>query len=301
MTNEELSNMWKKEIAKSLAEMPELLKRLHPVEFSSGLWEVYRGAYGDIREDVAFLFCPKELLPEMGRIRRLDFEEKGDDQVVFDNLCENLSHQLSFYEAAYLALPYLVLFLEKKRREGDFKWQMEIIMETGVIMSTDFPENHGEWEESVPEDILESYRLAKELFKEMTKEFIWKNMDLLKKEEQAKLEYFCTGILAIFDAPKAAFQLLLGNWEQCAVECKNCGYYNEDMEIDDEEQIKEIIEPAMSVIGKWDQKGFDDTYLWFNNLVHMFGIENEWKIPYFYGTYTCPECGRKGILIEWMA
>lgn len=29
-------------------------------------------------------------------------------------------------------------------------------------------------------------------------------------------------------------------------------------------------------------------------------MEEEWKVPYYYGTYTCPECGSRGILIEWM-
>ncbi len=60
------------------------------------------------------------------------------------------------------------------------------------------------------------------------------------------------------------------------------------------------IEPAESVIGKWDGKSYDNTYLWFSNLVHSLGVEDEWKISYYYGTYTCPECGNKGPLNEWM-
>ena len=300
-----MSTMWKEEIEKSLAEMSELREQLHPIEFSSKLWDEYKGAYGDVREDVAFLFCPKELLPEMEKIRRLDFEEKGDEQIVFDNLCENLSHQLSFYGATYLAMPYLVLLLEKKRREQDFDWQMQIIMEAGIILSTDIPyEGSEEDEDRVPEEIMESYHLSIEHLKEMTKEFLSQNMDKIKETmSPSDLQYFCTAILAILGDSQAAFQMVMGSWEQCMVCCPECDYYDEDMEADgfyDEEQMKEKVEPAESVIGKWDGKSFEDTYLWFSNLAHMLGMEDDWKIAYYYGTYTCPECGSKGTLIEWM-
>ena len=92
MSEEQLVAMWKAEIEKSLAEEQGLRERLRPVEFPSDLWQVFRGAYGDVREDVAFLFCPKDLLPEMQKLRRLDFEDKDAEQINFDNLCENLSH-----------------------------------------------------------------------------------------------------------------------------------------------------------------------------------------------------------------
>lgn len=302
--SESMATMWKEEIEKSLAEMSKLREQLHPVEFSSKLWEQYRGAYGDVREDVAFLFCPKELLPEMEKLRRLDFEEKGNEQIVFDNLCENLSHQLSFYDATYLVMPYLVLLLEKKRREQDFDWQMKIIMEAGIILSTDMSyEGSGDNKDSVHGEIMESYHLSIEYLKEMTKEFLNQNMDKIKTKSPSDLQYFCTALLAILGDPQAAFQMILGGWEQCAVCCPECDYFDEDMEADgfyDEEQMKEKVEPAESVIGKWDGKSFDDTYLWFSNLAHMLGVEDEWKIAYYYGTYTCPECGSKGTLIEWM-
>ena len=54
-------------------------------------------------EDVAFLFCREDLIPETTKIRRLDFEEKGYYEIIFDNLWENLTHQLSLYPAIYLA------------------------------------------------------------------------------------------------------------------------------------------------------------------------------------------------------
>lgn len=304
--SESMAVKWKEEIEKSLAEMSELRERLHPVDFSSKLWETYRGAYGDVREDVAFLFCPKELMPEMEKIRRLDFEEKGDDQIDFDNLCENLSHQLSFYDATYLAMPYFVLLLEKKRREQDFDWQFQIILQAGIILSTDVPyEGAEEDKKKVAPEVMESYLLSIDILREMTKEFLKQNMDKIKNMDPMDVQYFCTANLAIFSDPQAAFQLLIGSWEQCPVCCPECEYFDEEMEGDgfyDEELVKEKVEPAPSVLGDWDGESFEgtDTYVWFSNLAHMLGAKDEWKIPYYYGTYTCPECGSKGVLIEWM-
>ncbi|NBH32448.1 hypothetical protein D3Z58_02465 [Clostridiaceae bacterium] len=309
MTEKELSDMWKEAIEKSLQEVGELRKQLNPVPFSSPLWEKYHGAYGDVREDVAFLFCPKELVPKMDKIMRLDFEEKEDDRINFDNLCENLSHQLSFYDATYLVLPYFVLFLEKKRLEEDFRWQMRILLHAGVILSTELPgeaplvRTFGVSEEKVSEEIQESYQLSKEILREKAKEFITQYIEEIKEEEEEDLNYFATGLLAILGDSEAANRLMIGGWEQVIVQCPECDYYDEDMEINGFGDIKGIeakIKPASSVIGKWDGKNFDDTYVWFSNLVHDLGIEDEWKLPYYYGTYTCPECGSKGVLMDWM-
>ncbi len=296
------SDMWKAEIEKGLQEVQELRDRLKPVEFSSGLWEQYGGAYGDVREDVAFLFCPEELIPETRKLRRLDPEEKSDYEIIFDNLCENLTHQLSLYDGSYLAMPYLVLLLEKKRRKQDYEWEKKIIQAAGDVLSTDIPYCGGGDETQMPEEIMESYQLSVELLQEMTKEFLERNMDQLKEEDPGWLQYFCTDLMAVLGDREAAFQMLMGQWEQCPVSCPECDYFDEDMEADgfyDQEQLKKI-EPAQSVIGEWDGKSYEDTYLWFSNLVHELGVEDEWKVPYYYGIYTCPECGSKGILIEWM-
>lgn len=302
MTDRERSDMWKEAIEKSLTEVQELRERLHPVAFTSPLWGEYRGAYDDALEQVAFLFCPKELVPDMNKIIRLDIAEKDDYRINFDNLCENLSHQLSFYNATYLALPYLVLLLEKKRQAQDFEWQLLIIRETGIILSTDLPYEWKDRGEKLPREVLDSYQLSREILRDMTKEFLRQHLDRIKMESQESLQYFITALLAIFGDPGAAFQLAIGAWEQTPIECPECDYYDEDMEdgFYNEDLIKEKIKPAESVIGKWDGQSFEDTYLWFSNLAHELGIEDEWKIPYYYGTYTCPQCGKKGVLMEWM-
>lgn len=312
MTEEEMSRMWVKEIEKGLKSVQELVFKLKPIKFTSPLWNQYRGAYGDVREDVAFLFCPSELMPDTEKIRRLDAEEKDNYEINFDNLSENLTHQLSLYDAAYLVMPYLVLLLEKKRQENNFDWQMKIIMLAGDVLSTDIPYFGGGSEEAnMPEEIMESYRLSVDVLKEKTKDFLNQNIDKLKEQDSYLLNYFCAEVLAILGDREAAYSLIMGG---CYVTCPNCGYYDENIESDefryydpeteppeffDREQIGEI-KPAQSVIGKWDGKSYEDTYLWLSNLTHLLGADIEWKIPYYYGTYTCPSCKSKGILIEWM-
>ncbi len=305
MTREEQSDMWKAEIEKGLKKVQTLREELRPVEFASGLWEQLKGAYGDVREDVAFLFCPREMIPETKKIRRLDFEDKDSYEIIFDNLSENLTHQLSLYGGTYLAMPYLALLLELKRLEGDFDWQMKIIALAGDLMATDIPYCGGgsENQETLPREVLDSYRLSVAKIQEMTKAFLDRNMDRLRQvEPQWMRQYFCTDALAILGDPEAAYQMLMGQWEQCPLSCPDCGYYDEDMEADgfsNEEQLAKI-EPAPSVIGQWDKESYEDTYVWFSNLVHLLEVEDAWKAAYYFGTYTCPVCGSKGTLIEWM-
>lgn len=296
------SDMWKAEIEKGLQEVQELRERLKPVEFASDLWDQYHGAYGDIREDVAFLFCPEDLMPRTGKLRRLDPEEKSDYEISFDNLCENLMHQGSLYEGTYLAMPYLVLLLEKRRKAEDYEWEKKILSAAGDILSTDLPYYGEGCRAGMPEEVLKSYDISVEVLQEMTKEFLERNMDRLKKENPGWLQYFCTALLAILGDREAAYQMGMGAWEQCPVACPECDYFDEDMEADgfcDEEQLKKI-EPARPVSGQWDRKSYEDTYLWFSNLTEELGALDAWKVSYYYGTYTCPECGSKGILIDWM-
>lgn len=108
-------------------------------EFSSGLWEEYRGAYGSVRREVEILMDGTTAPPPQQKLRRLDTEEKDDYRIAFDNLCEGLSHQMSFYSATYLVLPYMAKLLEEKEAAGDFQWQVLILSEMGVCLATDVP------------------------------------------------------------------------------------------------------------------------------------------------------------------
>ena len=299
MMEQEMSTLWKTEIEKTLTQLQPLRDQLNPVPFSSPLWEEYRGAYGDVREDVAFLFCPKEILPEMEKIIRLDFEDKADDTINLDNLCENLSHQMSFYDATYLAMPYLALLFELKKQQQDFEGQYLLICQAGMIFATDLPCDNGKGSASLPPEIQTSYQQSKTLFQKMTQEFLEQNMEQLKQKESGDLQFFCTSLLAILKDPQAAYQLVVGSWEQVCVECPSCEYYDEDMESEGFYN-PEIVKARVAPVGQDLQEPNKSTYQWLCDLFDAFGIEDAWKLPYYYGTYTCPECGEQGILMDWM-
>lgn len=174
------------------------------VDLNSELWETFCGAYGNVSKEVEILMGEPITEPQE-KLRRLDSEEKEDYRIAFDNLCENLSHQMSFYEATYLALPYLVQLLERNSKSGSFEWKLTMISELGLCLATDFPE------------------------------------------------------------------------------------------------AKEVIIPAESVIGKWDGSSYEDTWLWLSTMLDQLGAEEELEIlSYYYGTYTCPDCGNQKKVMDFM-
>lgn len=290
--------IWRAEIDESLTKVKDLFEELQPVSFRSELWDQYGGAYGDVLEDLLFLFCKEESVPQMEKLCRLDHAEKGDYEITFDNLHENLIHQLSLYPGMYLAVPYLVLLLELKKREEKPEWELKILALLGDILTTDIPACGGGEQGDLPDEVWESYQRSVKKLPKMAKDFLGRQMDLVQKEDF----YVCIDLLSILADREAAFEMLLGGFEQCPVECPECEYYDEAMECDglEAEECLEEIEPAEDVIGKWDGKDYSDTYVWFSNLIHMVDEEQSWKVRYYYGTYTCPECGSKGTLIEWM-
>lgn len=86
-------------------------------EFDSPLWESYRGAYGNVMDYLAILMGERDEAPETFQLRCLDNSPKTHYEMAFDNLCENLWHQMSFYPATWLAVPYLARLMERWERE----------------------------------------------------------------------------------------------------------------------------------------------------------------------------------------
>ena len=87
--------------------------------YDSKLWDTYRGAYGNVCEIVQIIMGDLAPSPNPLKLRRLDPEDKDNYRIVCDNLFENLTHQLSFYQATYLVMPYMVKLLEQKNAEND--------------------------------------------------------------------------------------------------------------------------------------------------------------------------------------
>ncbi len=270
-------------------------KELLLLDYNSELWEVYRGAYGNVVEDVQILM---QAIPahEKLKLRRLWTEAKDNYEIAFENICENLYHQLSFYDATYITMPYLVTLLEQKEQEQDLEWQIKLISEMGVCLMTDISEINTEVIED--EEILENYEFSISILQEKTKTFLKQNIEKLKELDKNRLAQFYVSVLAILGDREAAFSLTSLMFNECYVVCGNCDFCDEEMEPFSCGKPEQII-PRESVIGTWDKKSFEDTYVWFSNFLHIVGADDMAEIlSYYYGTYTCPECGAKENVME---
>ena len=79
----------------------------------------------------------REDAPETFKLRRLDNALKTNYELAFDNLCENLWHQMSFYHATWLAVPYLARLMKDWEKENDIKWLFQGILAAGNCLATD--------------------------------------------------------------------------------------------------------------------------------------------------------------------
>lgn len=266
------------------------------VDLNSDLWEIFRGAYGNVSEELKILMGEVNEIPNQVKIRRLDTEEKGDYEIAFDNLCENLYHQMSFYLATYLVLPYFVTLLEQKEKEKDRKWEISILTEMGVCLATYISCNHTG---SVEQDIMDSFEESISIAAEKVKVFFSERFEELKRLDENELSLFCIAALAILGDRETAFILIMSNFDSCYMVCGECDDCEEEIELSS--GGKEEIIPAESVIGKWNKMSYDDTYLWLSNVLHLLGDDKSAEaLSYFYGTYTCPECGKTSMVMDSM-
>ena len=91
------------------------------IDFHSHLWETYTGAYGNVKDDIVILTNEKQLFYKKN--------ECSEYHIAFDNLFENLSHQMSFYNATYIALPYIIKLLEEYQNhfwEQSCDWSSDV-------------------------------------------------------------------------------------------------------------------------------------------------------------------------------
>lgn len=267
--------------------------------FDSPLWETYRGAYGNICPEIKLLMGAEPMSPQ-DRLRRLDFAEKDDEQVAFDNLCENLSHQMTFYEANYLALPYMAELLQRKADAGDFRWQVNILSEIGCCLAADIPNAQTQaFEAAMPPEILASYQAAIQRFQELGKNFLLTQSEQLLTLADFDREFLLVGLLGIFGSHALASVLILSYEDSCGLACTQCEYYDEEVYFDDPE-FQACLETKPTA--PWDGQSFDQPQVWLSALLAKLGPTDKLKpelLPYYFGDYTCPECGHKAPLLEF--
>ena len=252
------------------------------------LWEKFSGAYGNICEEITLLLGNPEDVPPQEKIRWMDEEEKDNYTILFENVCDELWHQLSFYEATYPAMPYFLKLLEKKEQEEDFMGQLMVISAMGVILATDVTGNPRNIE-IVPQEMLDAYAETITILKEKIKKFYQAYKEEIKDiEDNEKIE-FPIAMVSVLGDRELSYHLSCGIMEDVLLYCTDCDREDEDNTLENPDFCAKIV-PAP--LPNWDGKSFADTYTWLYGVLSEIGME-QWKeyLPYYYGTYTCPECG----------
>ncbi len=270
----------------------------HPyglLEFDSLLRETYRGAYGDVTEYLTILMGKREDAHETFKLRRLDKALKTNYELAFDNLCENLWHQMSFYPATWLAVPYLARLMEGWEKENDTEWMFRGILAAGSCLATDvFGDRPKE------DDVRESYENAILQIRDMTIDFLAEHMDDVRQKHISWRRGFAFAVTAIMGERRLAFLLIISELESCYIFCPGC-------ENCDEEIAFGYFDPSMRIekadvpVKKWDGESQEDICSWLFNLFALLddteGLE---RLRYYFGTYTCPECGKRTDVLTGM-
>ena len=261
----------------------------------SPLWEVYRGAYGNVSEYIAILMGKREEAPETFKLRRLEKAVKTNYEIAFDNLFENLYHQMSFYRATWLVLPYLAKLMEGWEKEKDADWLFQGIMAAGSCLATDiYGEKPGE------EHVYENYRNAMSQIRDMTIRFLAEYMDYVREKAVSWRREFAIAVTAILGQQKLAYMLFLSGMGSCYIVCPFCENCDEEIEFgycEPSEKIQVAKQPSKS----WDGESLEDVKQW---LFHLFDLiedsEGKERLCYYFGTYTCPECGEETPVLTGM-
>lgn len=208
---------------------------------------------------------------------------------------------MTFYEATYIVIPYMLRLLEEKEKQDDFDWRVSIISLIGVCLATDININDNTREFSkyeVNKDIKENYDESIKIIKDKTKNFVNNYIDKIKSlDYNTKIE-FSISVLSILSDRELAFILIMNGFEYFPISCDKCDYYDEECEFSDDSFIDKIT-PAVNM--PWNGTDYDNIYIWFSNLLRNLEAEEESNIiSYLYGDFTCPECGEKKPLIDFI-
>lgn len=242
----------------------------------SSNWEKYKGAGGNTKVWV----------------QKLMAGEEG----AFDECCEEIAHQTSFWPAIYLVFPYLVEKLSRDFDQISFDSRIMKLSMLGTCLATDFDINR-EGEQEADGALMENYQLGIRKFQLLIKKFLAGKAKPLGRVDSTTKGMFAVGVLAAFgNREDAAFLMDMVLDESITVACDKCEYCDEGLELADKKALS-VINPREKAPDDWNGEDFEDTYRWFGDFLELFGIKGMAKyLPYYFGTYRCPECGREAVV-----
>jgi len=222
------------------------------------------------------------------------------EENAYDECCDEIAHQTSFWSAIYLVFPYLV---EKLSRDFDQLDSGELIMKfsmLGTSLATDCDINRGE-NKTVDAAVIENYQLSIRKFQLLIIKFLADKAKSLSRVDSMTKALFAVGVLAAFGNREDAALLMDMELDECIyVACDKCEHCNEDLELGSKKALS-TISPRGQAPDDWNGEDFEDTYGWFVDFLELFKIKGMAKhLPYYFGTYQCPECGREAAVRDLM-
>ena len=106
---------------------------------------------------------------------------------------------------------------------------------------------------------------------------------------------------AIMGERGLAFLLAISQLESCYIVCPSCENCDEEIEFgyfDPSRRIEKAEVPVKKQVGE----SLEDVSSWLFNLFALLGdTEGMERLLYYFGTYTCPECGERTEALTGMA
>ncbi len=207
---------------------------------------------------------------------------EGDFRENVDRLADNTSHQLSWYDATAYVLPHVARLCEKLSVEEKLyliaQMGPAVAAESQVSLSPDTEEFREFHEGLAP--------LAQE-----ARELVEHHMEEIKAlPKDLPLVFAVAALALLWDRKHAWYLYLWAPWDELPAMCPDCDWYEECMDFSLEE------EPEFVAPGDLDEEG-----TWLQKLLTAIGDRELLpRLPYLYGTCTCPECGASGPLWAWM-
>ncbi|MCH5272385.1 MAG: hypothetical protein J1E35_01805 [Lachnospiraceae bacterium] len=116
------------------------------------------------------------------------FMEHPEDKKLAESVYEGINHQMSFYSAIYLVMPYLVKLLEQKISSGDTEWAEYCLFNIGMTIASDnWITRRGYKKEKVPDDLKKNYKLCLKKVRKIAGYFYKENKSKLKHKEESSI------------------------------------------------------------------------------------------------------------------
>ena len=214
-------------------------------------------------------------------LQQLEAGEGGFRENV-DLLADNTSHQLSWYDATAYALPHVARLCKKLSVEE----KLYLIAQMGPAVAAESQASLSPDTEEFREFHEGLAPLAQE-----ARELVERHMEEVKAlPKDLPLVFAVAALALLWDRKRAWYLYLWAPWDELPAMCPECGWYEECMDFSLEEEPEFVAPGALNEEGAWLQK-----------LLTEIGVQELLsRLPYLYGTCTCPECGASGPLWTWM-